>query len=100
MAVAFAIWFTTALVVGFAKMPIAFAASAPTIVTHKYDGLLNGARQTQSGEGDNRITRSLLLRIDAQMETLLTERLARNGMTGGSDVIRITGAGPNASWLR
>jgi hypothetical protein len=34
------------------------------------------------------------------MEQLLTERLARNGLSGGTDVLRITGAGPNASSLQ
>lgn len=34
------------------------------------------------------------------MERLLTERLLRNQLTGGTDVLRITGAGPNASNLR
>jgi RHS repeat-associated protein len=33
-------------------------------------------------------------------ERRLTERLLRNQMTGGSPFIRITGAGPNASWIR
>lgn len=33
-------------------------------------------------------------------EQLLDERLARNGLTNaGTDVLRITGAGPGASWL-
>jgi hypothetical protein len=35
---------------------------------------------------------------DAFFENLVTERLARNGLTDlGSDVIRVTGAGPSAS---
>lgn len=34
------------------------------------------------------------------MERLLTERLLRNDLTGGIDVLRITGAGRNASNLR
>jgi RHS repeat-associated protein len=34
------------------------------------------------------------------MEQLLTERLARNGLSGGTDVLRITGAGPSASNLQ
>ena len=35
---------------------------------------------------------------DAFFENVLTERLARNGLTDlGTDVLRITGAGPNAS---
>jgi hypothetical protein len=34
------------------------------------------------------------------MERLLTERLARNGTNGGTGLLRITGAGPNASSLR
>lgn len=33
------------------------------------------------------------------MERLLTERLLRNQLTRGTDVLRITGAGPNASNL-
>jgi hypothetical protein len=36
----------------------------------------------------------------AGMERLLTERLLRNQLTRGTDVLRITGAGPNASSLR
>jgi RHS repeat-associated protein len=34
------------------------------------------------------------------MERLLTERLARNGLNGGTGLLRITGAGPNASSLK
>jgi hypothetical protein len=34
------------------------------------------------------------------MERLLAERLAANGLDSGTDVLRITGAGPNASNLR
>lgn len=37
---------------------------------------------------------------NAVAERILTRRLARNGMTGGSDVIRITGAGRHASSTR
>ena len=34
------------------------------------------------------------------MEQLLTQRLAKNGLSGGTDVLRITGAGSNASNLQ
>ena len=34
------------------------------------------------------------------MERLLSERLARNGLLDGVDVLRITGAGAGASTLR
>lgn len=36
---------------------------------------------------------------DAQMEALLTARLTHNRMTEGSEVIRVTGSGPNASYV-
>ena len=36
---------------------------------------------------------------NAAREQLLTERLARNGLDGGTDVLRITGAGGSASSL-
>lgn len=34
------------------------------------------------------------------MERMLTERLLRNNMVGGTDVLRVTGAGRYASSLR
>ena len=34
------------------------------------------------------------------MDQLLTQRLAYNGLSGGTDVLRITGAGSNASSLQ
>ena len=37
---------------------------------------------------------------NAAMERLLSERLARNELDAGTDVLRITGAGPSASSLR
>lgn len=37
---------------------------------------------------------------DPFFERILTQRFGANAMSGGSDVIRVTGAGPNASLLK